>query len=174
MNGYNLSVSQLTGTGIVTNNSAASSTSLTIAATGAPTFSGTIENGNTGRTVGLIMDGNATQTLSGTNYSYTGNTSVEYGQLARGRRLRSGNTAITVASGAWFAPNPCGGTVIAGSTGTGTAGATLNLPNGSILNMGSIGTFDLRQQSGFGGRRMTINTAKFDFGLSAAGSAVWP
>ena len=109
MNGYNLSVSQLTGTGIVTNNSAASSTSLTIAATGAPTFSGTIENGNTGRTVGLIMDGNATQTLSGTNYSYTGNTSVEYGQLALAGGCALGNTAITVASGAWFAPTRAAG-----------------------------------------------------------------
>ena len=173
LNGQNVNIGGLTGSGIVTDYSTASGTSyLTMVAPGGTTFGGTIENGPT-RLIEVVMSGSGTQTLSGTNFSYTSYTVTTLGQLALDPITALGNTPIVVESGAYFSPNPCGYTNSAGLTVSGSAGATLDLLSGSYLDIGSIGTFDLQQETSFGfaNTALTINTATLDFGLSAAGWA---
>ena len=62
-----------------------------------------------------------------------------------------GNAAISVTGGT-FAAQPGSGTLAIGSSGSGSAGATLSVATGGTFSMvdGSIGTFNLQQQTSFG------------------------
>ncbi len=79
--------------------------------------------------------------------------------------------AITVAAGAVFAPNPGNGSITAGTTGAGSAGATLSLANGSTFDMadGGVGTFNLQEQTSFAGPAVTLNGATLDLDLGQSG-----
>ncbi len=108
-------------------------------------------------------------TLTGTS-TYTGATTISNGSLILPAGGSLGNTAISVAGGATFAPQPGAGVVSAGTSTAGLAGATLTLNSGSTFNMtdGAVGTFNLQQQASFGptNTALTINgaTLKFDAG----------
>ncbi len=86
-----------------------------------------------------------------------------------------GNATITVDGTSTFAPLVGTGTVTMGTSGPGSAGATLSLAAGATFNMvetpitGSIGTLNLQQQSGFTGPALTLAgaTLKFDVGATS-------
>ena len=77
-----------------------------------------------------------------------------------------------MASGATFAPNPGGGSVYAGTTGAGTAGATLTLSSGSTFDMtdGGVGAFYLGQNNSFSGTALTLGGGTLDFDLASSGA----
>jgi hypothetical protein len=98
------------------------------------------------------------------------------------RTATLGNTAITVGAGATFwmhlAAVPFSTMVNAGTTGSGSAGATLTLAAGSALNMANsaILRFNLEQENSFAGPAFTIGGASgvapaltFDIGNGATG-----
>ena len=130
------------------------------------TYSGIISDAGT-----LVKTGSGKLVLTGDN-TYTGGTTVSQGTLQVTAIGSLGNTAISVANGATFAPTPGNGTVIAGSTGGGSAGATLNLNAGAVFDMtdGGIGIFNLNQQSSFSGTALTLGGATLKFDLSSSGS----
>ena len=140
---------------------------------------GTLDSGTAGLTVSGAISGSGSLTkisagaliLTGAN-SYSGSTTINNGSLQVGGGGSLGNTAIGVANGAMFAPMPGGGAVVAGSTGLGTACATLNLGSGAVLNMvdGGIGTLSLNQQSGFVGTALTLSGATLKLELSSSGA----
>ena len=141
--------------------------------------------GNFSGAGGITKSGSGTITLTGAG-TYTGATSVDAGTLAlttgTGHTASLGNTAITVASGATFDASagaaPFNRIVSAGTTASGTAGATLKLNPGSSFSMAgaSLATFDLQQESAFSGPAFTIGGASgiapsliFDIGNAATG-----
>ncbi len=168
--GLSESIDSLGGSGTVTNSGSAN-IALTLGANnGSDSFAGVIQDGNSGGTTALTKSGTGTETLTGVN-TYTGATSVSSGKLALGAGGSLANTAISVASGATFAPNPPGsGSVSAGTNDDGTAGATLTLATGSTFDMtdGSTGTFNLQQQASFSGTALSISGATLNFDLSAS------
>ncbi len=111
--------------------------------------------------------------LSGAN-TYSGATNVSNGTLALTGSL--GNTAISVASAAIFAPQPGSGTISAGSSAAGSAGATLTLNPGSTFDMTdtATGTFNVQQQASFGAGNtaLTINGATLNFDVGHAADAL--
>ena len=128
------------------------------------------ESGVIGGTGGLTMGtGTGTLTLGGAN-TFTGATAVTTGKLALSGGSLS-RTAITVSSGARFAP---GAGTSAGLTGSGSGGATLNLNSGSFLDLndGTIGNFTLNQQNSWltSSTALTLGgeTLNFDLGSSTA------
>ena len=147
-------------------------------------YAGELNNGS--GVLSLVKSGTGTLTLSGSN-SYSGGTTISAGILAlttgTTHTASLGNTAITVASGARFSPNvgasPFSKTVNAGTTGAGSAGATLTLAPGSAFSMAgsSIATFNLWQENSFSGPAFTIGgasgiapTLTFDIGNAATGT----
>jgi autotransporter-associated beta strand protein len=131
------------------------------------TFSGVISG------AGSLAVISSTYTLSGAN-TYTGATTVSAGTLNLASGGSLGDTAIAVASGATFAPNPGSGTVSAGTTGAGVLGATLTLASGAIFAQtdAAVGGFNLQQNTGFGSTALTIGGAVLNFNLSSSGADV--
>jgi T5SS/PEP-CTERM-associated repeat protein/autotransporter-associated beta strand protein len=142
--------------------------------------------GNFSGTGGITKVGSGVATLTGAS-TYTGTTSINAGTLAlttaSAHTASLGNTAIKVASGATFAANlgasPFSKVVNAGTTGSGSAGATLTLNPGSTFSMAgaSLATFNLEQESSFSGPAFTIGGASgiapsliFDIGNAATGT----
>ena len=116
---------------------------------GGTRINGIISDGATGSTVGLAVNttGGGVTSLGGVN-TYTGPTTISSGTLRLIEDSALDNTAITVTGSGVFAVQPAvAGTVHAGSTGAGTAGATLNL-GGRVFDMtdGAINSFHLQQQ----------------------------
>jgi T5SS/PEP-CTERM-associated repeat protein/autotransporter-associated beta strand protein len=143
-------------------------------------------SGDFSGTGGFAKSGGGTVTLEGAS-TYTGATAVNVGTLAlttaSSQTASLGNTAITVASGATLsanlAPASVSKTVNAGTTGAGTAGATLTLNPGSTFSMAgpSLATFNLQQENSFTGPAFTIGGASgiapvliFDIGNAATGT----
>jgi T5SS/PEP-CTERM-associated repeat protein/autotransporter-associated beta strand protein len=144
------------------------------------TFSGSFSGAG-----GIAKSGSGAITLTGVS-TYTGATAVNAGTLAlitgAGHTAALGNTAITVASGAAFDASagaaPFSRIVSAGTTASGSLGATLTLDPGSRFSMAgaSLATFDLQQESAFSGPAFTIGGASgiapsliFDIGNAATG-----
>lgn len=119
----------------------------------------------------VTVNGGGTLTLTGTN-TYTGATSVEVGTLLLGEGGSLGNTAITVSGYAQLSPQPGDSAVWAGDRDSGDAGAALALESWSTLDMtdGSIGAFDLLQETDFADPAATIDSVTFDFDVSADGA----
>jgi fibronectin-binding autotransporter adhesin len=132
------------------------------------TFSGVISG------AGSLAVISSTYTLSGAN-TYTGATTVSAGTLSLASSGSFGDTAIAVANGATFAPNPGSGTVSAGTTGAGVAGATLTLASGAIFDQtdAAVGGFNLQQNASFASTALTIGGAVLNFNLSSSGADVF-
>ncbi len=130
-------------------------------------------NGGSGGLTVASSSGAGTLTLSGTS-TYIGATNINAGRLVLSSTGVLGNTAMTVANNATFAPNPGSGSVNVGLTTVANAGASMNLQSGSIFDMtdGAIGTFNLQQNSGFSSTALTISGAKLNFDLSSTGADV--
>ena len=142
--------------------------SVTFNSTTNMTYSGAMSGGGA-----VAKNGSNILTLTGAN-TYSGTTTVSNGTLRLGAGSL-GNTAISVASGATFAATPGSSSVAAGTTGAGTAGATLTLNAGSAFSMvdNSIGTVNLNQNTSFGSAGLvasvasgTAPTLSFDIGNS--------
>ena len=106
-------------------------------ASGTDTFSGAIDDGGLGHGTGgsLVLTGNGTLVLNGTNSTYSGGTTVGGGTLSVGSGSALGSGGVTVDSGTTLNINDAtiGNTIsVSGSgvggggalTGTGTAGVT--------------------------------------------------
>ena len=135
---------------------------LTFANPAAQTFSGTITG-----TGGVRKTAAGTLTLGGGAIAYTGATTVNSGRLLLASGGSLANTAIAVNAAGVF--QPAVGT-FAGSSGAGSAGATLAL-NGGVLDMASdnaLGTFTLNQQSGFSGTSLTLGGGTLMLNLIAS------
>jgi len=147
----------VTGGTIAHGNAASTITgSVNYTSSASSTFGGALAG--SGKTL-TMNNAASTLTLSGPS-TYTGATTVTAGtlQLASGASL--GNTTITVSSGATLAASPGVGGVSAGTTGPGTAGATLNLTAGSTFSMPNpVGTFNLRQNDSFASAGLVASVA---------------
>ena len=121
--------------------------------------SGSVSAALAGVGIALNKTTGGTVTLTGANI-YDGATNISAGTLALTGTGSLGNTAITIAGGATFAVKP-GSTISAGSTGAGTAGASLTLNAGSTFTMADngIGTFNLRQNDSFASAGLVASVA---------------
>jgi len=128
-------------------------------------------SGGIGGSGGLKKYGLGTLVIGGAN-TCSGDTTVGAGTFRISAMGSLGNTAISVANGATFAPMAGNGTVVAGSIGVGSVGATLNLNAGAVFDMtdGGAGIFSLNQQSGFVGTALTLSGATLKFDLSSIGA----
>ncbi|MCX6876009.1 MAG: Ig-like domain repeat protein [Verrucomicrobia bacterium] len=133
------------------------------------TVGGVISGSNS--TYGITKAGDGTLALTNAN-TYTGATTVDAGTL----KLTGGslaNTAIAVTGTGTLAVQPGSATAIsAGTTGAGSAGATLDL-GGQTFDMtdGAVSTFNLQQQDSFASTALTIAdgaTLKFNLSNSTA------
>ncbi len=107
--------------------------------------------------------------LWGSN-TYQGTTTINIGTLSLGSTGSLGDTAITVVNGASFWVR---GVNVAGTSGSGSAGATLNLSPGAVFGIGNgqvLATFDLNQQSGFTGTALTLGGGTLNFELNNSGA----
>jgi hypothetical protein len=138
---------------------------ISVVSGGKLTLGGALNN-STALAGGLTLSNSGLVTLSGAS-TYTAATTVSKGKLALTGSL--GNTPISVANGATFAP--ASGT-FAGSTATSTAGATLNLNALSIFTMQdtSVGTFSVIGGATFPGTALTLGGATLNFDLGASGT----
>ncbi len=124
LNTYSVIVGALSGPGgIITDDGAAGTTTLTVTQSVATTYSGVISNG-ANRVLALVKSGSGLLTLSGTN-TYTGATAVSNGTLAVRGALSS--SAVTVCTGAAFAAGTTG------VVGRATLGGTLTFETNSRL-----------------------------------------
>ncbi len=150
---------------------------ISVAATQTLTFNGAISDNPSGSGDSLVVgtSGNTGTLQLGGASTYSGATTVSFGKLTLASGASLGNTAISVASTAVGLSVLAGsGTFSAGTTSTGTAGATLSLASGSTFSMAdsAVGTFNLQQQSSFGASNtaLTISGANLNFDISASGA----
>ncbi len=158
LNGYNATVGSISGStnGLIRNSTGSSTLTVNINDTNA-TFSGNISNN-----VALVLRGNGTQTLSGSN-SYTGGTTLNGGTVALGNSSALGSGTVTFASNATVASatnvNVTNNAVVSnGVTATYAAGAGTTLTNsgritgtgGSVQATGS-GTLALTASNSYSG-----------------------
>lgn len=120
----------------------------------------------------LTQAGTGTTLLTAVN-TYTGATIVNAGTLAvSGGSLA--DTAISVNNaGSTFGVWPGAGTLSLGSSGAGTAGASMTIASGAAFSMvdGATGTANLQQQDDFASSALTISggaSLNFDVSASAA------
>ena len=145
---------------------------LTLSGSGTLRFSGASSITDGGLAYGLTMNGAGSKLILGGSNRSPALTTISAGTLQIPAGGSLGNTAISVANGATFAPTPGSGFIVAGSSGIGSAGATLNLNAGAVFDMtdGAIGSFHLNQQSGFAGPALTLAGATLKFDLSSSGA----
>ncbi len=143
----------------------------------------TINNGGFGITIGqnllngtagagLTFQGAGTTTLTGTS-TFNGGTAITAGSLiVSGTGALLGNTAISTTGTSTFAALPGTGSISLGTTGAGSAGATLNLGSGTIFSMtdAAAGLVNLQQQTSFVGTALTINTDTLNFDATSTGA----
>ena len=137
LNGYSVTIGALSGSGTVTNSSAANIT-FTVGNSNSSTFSGNIQNPN--GTISLVKTGSGILTLSGTN-SYVGTTTINAGTLDFGGR----NSLYNAVQGSWNASNI---SVAAGATiALSTSGAN-PFTSSDLSNIASLGTVSGGLKSG--------------------------
>ncbi len=190
-----LSAATLNFGGPITAGASTGTTTLTLLGlnTGANTISGPIGDGGSGATMALHMS-SGSWVLAGAN-TYTGPTTVSGGTLQVGNGSSGslgatpisvtggqltlatggsiGNSSISVSSAGTFAVLPGAGALSAGSNSSGNTGATLSLGAGGTFSMvdGSIGTFNLLQQSGFAANpALSLSGGVLNFDLSSGGA----
>ncbi|MEI6234807.1 MAG: autotransporter-associated beta strand repeat-containing protein, partial [Planctomycetota bacterium] len=133
--GFNQTLGNLTGSGVIDNNSATPS-NVTVTATANFTFAGNITQSSTGA-INLTLTGGFVQTFSGLA-NHTGTTSILNGTFQAGSTTAfSNNSAITVASGATLSLNGFNNSI--GSL-TGTGSVTNGSANAATLTLGADGT----------------------------------
>ncbi|MCI0684277.1 MAG: autotransporter-associated beta strand repeat-containing protein [Gemmataceae bacterium] len=133
LDGKSETTAGLNGNGVVSNDAASSTSTLTIAGTNASTFSGAIQDGGSGRVTALTKAGSGTLILSGVN-TYSGTTTINAGtlQVAGGAALpNTGVVSIANAAGAVLDVN---GTneAIGALNGGGTGGGQVALGSGTL------------------------------------------
>ena len=107
LNSYGISVPTLSGgtAGMITDNSVGSGIT-TLSVSNSANFGGTLTDGNNGQELALLMDGQGTLILSGSN-SYSGGTEVEAGTLiAASKGAIPGGTSLIVGAGGTFLFDP--------------------------------------------------------------------
>ncbi|MGA2032505.1 MAG: autotransporter-associated beta strand repeat-containing protein, partial [Thermoguttaceae bacterium] len=114
-----------------------------------------------GFSAGLSKSGSGTLT-SNVIHGYAGGTSINGGKLVLGPMAGLGDTAITIGSGAIFAPHPAtGGTIVAGNYA-----ASLTVNPGGVFDMsgdGAMGTFAVNGAYAPSGCALTLNNATLAF-----------
>ncbi|MGA2032101.1 MAG: autotransporter-associated beta strand repeat-containing protein, partial [Thermoguttaceae bacterium] len=127
------------------------------------TYAGVLSDTYLGASLGgsLVKAGTGALYLTG-NHSYTGGTSIAAGTLTLGPTAGLGDTAITVGSGAVFAPHPQptanGGTITAGNSA-----ASLTVNAGGVFDMSgdsAAGTFQVN--GGYNPLTLSGGTLGFD------------
>ena len=142
LNAHNEGVGGLSGNGVVTNNATGTSTlTLGAAGTGGGTFTGSIQDGGTGKKVAVIKNGAGALTFDGTN-TYTGGMTVNGGALVVNGSLAG---SVTVNSTAKLAgPGSIAGGVTVNSGGTIIPGN----PPAALTSTGNMMVGGLRLNSG--------------------------
>jgi autotransporter-associated beta strand protein len=149
LHGFNQTVGGVavySGSGVILNNGTNAST-LTINTTGTNGFAVTSSIQDGSQPISVVKEGTGRQSLNNAVHTYTGNTTVNNGELRLGATL--GNTAVSVNSGASFTVNSAAtvaGTITVNSGGTLSPGAATTigvLTNTSTvtLNAGSTNWF---------------------------------
>jgi autotransporter-associated beta strand protein len=134
LNGNNLTVGNLSGSGVIENIHGSTATTLTVNQTANTTLSATLQNGAGSAALSLIKNGTGALTISGNN-SYSGSTTVNAGTLvvAHANAFGSAVTAVNLGSvsGSDSAAIMVGGytmsrpiTVQSGSSGAATIGSS--------------------------------------------------
>ncbi len=152
VNGYNVTMDGLLGTGTINNNGASNATLTAGAAGSSSTFGGVIADGT--RTLSLNKSGSGTLTLTGVN-TYSGTTTISNGAVSAadigvGGKLGTGSSPIILGdatntgtlsyTGSADQAYTRGFTVNAGGGGVdvATAGKTLTLQTGAIITAGTF------------------------------------
>ena len=151
----------LNGNGTVLDSNSTASVLTLNTGGGNGSFSGIVENnGGTGGTLALTINGAGTQTLSGAN-TYTGTTTVNGGTLQIGTGGSIANTASVIVN--------TGGSLLFGTTSTtnhlsapvtlngGTMGYAASSPGNSIISTGAL-TLTANSSLDFGSGRTGANT----------------
>lgn len=128
LGGFSASVNNLSGSGVVDNLTAGGNPVFTVVATGSNVFSGALQN--TTGTLGVVLTGGGTLTLSGTN-GLTGAIVVSNGWLNVSGRIGEGGVALTAGGTLGGNGSIAGGTTLAD-------GATLALTANKPLTAGAL------------------------------------
>jgi autotransporter-associated beta strand protein len=130
-------------------------------------MAGAISDNSTTNATSITKNGTGTWTLSGAN-TYTGTTTVTGGNLVLANSGALSNSHITVNSGGTLSVT--GGAYTAGNVATAAAGATLTLNSGSTLNLadGTVGNFNVVQNSTFAPTAATFAGASLNFDIAAS------
>ncbi len=154
----------------VIQNANATAPVLTVNGSTASTFNGTMQDGSGGGSLGLVVGGSGGLTLSGSNNTYTGNTTILSGgklALSAASNNISGSKTILVNGGGTLSLTGVTGgfTLAAGQTltGNGTITGTLGVGSSAVLNPGTAGVGTLTTD----GLTLSPNaTVNLDFGSS--------
>jgi autotransporter-associated beta strand protein len=152
INGNNITVGSLAGTGTVVNNSPTAATLTVGASNASTTFAGLLADGSTGA-LSLVKAGSGTLTLTGTS-TYSGGTTVANGTLAVSSNTALGTGPVTVSVGATLSYVANVSTInafnLGGSTLAVGSGASVTLIGSTVTGgyLGGPGTFSTNAAAG--------------------------
>ena len=165
LNGHNLTISGLAGSGFVENNGGSNSILTVNTGSSSYTYAGIIQNGSGAQTIGLTKTGTGTLRLTGAN-TYTGVTTINAGTLQVGDGYYLAYPSYTYIGGTT-------GTLGTGDVvinANGTLAFSRNTNSGALVVGNSISGSGALNQIGYGTVALTCNNDGYSGAVTLAAS----